>query len=34
VLAMKKAADFYRKAKNPQVNVFDNEGGVYVAEWD
>ena len=34
VLAMKKAAEFYRHAKSPQVNIFDNEIGKYIAEWD
>ncbi len=34
VLAMKKAAEFYRRAKCPQVNIFDNELGKYIAEWD
>ena len=34
VLAMKKAAEFYRHAKCPQVNIFDNEIGKYIAEWD
>jgi hypothetical protein len=34
VLAMKKAAEFYRYAKCPQVNIFDNELGKYIAEWD
>ena len=34
VLAMKKAAEFYRNAKSPQVNIFDNEIGKYIAEWD
>lgn len=33
-LALKKAAEFYRHAKCPQVNIFDNELGKYVAEWD
>ena len=33
-LALKKAAEFYRMAKNPQVNIFDNETGKYIAEWD
>ena len=32
--AFKKAAEFYRNAKCPQVNIFDNELGKYVAEWD
>lgn len=27
-------AMFYRKTKNPQVNIFDNELGNYIAEWD
>ena len=34
VIAFKKAAEFYRNAKCPQVNIFDNELGKYVAEWD
>ena len=34
VLALKKAAEFYRYAKCPQVNIFDNELGKYIAEWD
>lgn len=34
VLAMKKAAEFYRHAKCPQVNIYDNEEGKYIAEWD
>jgi hypothetical protein len=34
VLAMKKAAEFYRYAKCPQVNIYDNELGKYIAEWD
>ena len=34
VIAFKKAAEFYRHAKCPQVNIFDNELGKYVAEWD
>jgi hypothetical protein len=32
--AFARAAMFYRKAENPQVNIFDNESGDYVAEWD
>ena len=34
VIAFKKAAEFYRYAKCPQVNIYDNELGKYVAEWD
>lgn len=34
IIAFKKAAEFYRHAKCPQVNIFDNELGKYVAEWD
>jgi hypothetical protein len=34
VLAMKKSAEFYRYAKCPQVNIYDNELGKYIAEWD
>jgi len=33
-LAMKKAAEFYRHAKCPQVNIYDNETNKYIAEWD
>ena len=33
-LAIKKAAEFYRHAKCPQVNIYDNEEGKYIAEWD
>jgi len=34
VLAMKKAAEFYRSAKCPRVNIYDNETDKYIAEWD
>lgn len=34
VIAFKKAAEFYRNAKYPQVVIFDNELGKYIAEWD
>ena len=34
VIAFKKAAEFYRHAKCPQVNIYDNELGKYIAEWD
>lgn len=34
VIAFKKAAEFYRHAKCPQVNIYDNELDKYVAEWD
>lgn len=34
VLALKKAAEFYRHAKCPQVNIYDNETDKYIAEWD
>lgn len=34
VLAFKKAAEFYRTTKYPQVNIFDNELDKYIAEWD
>ena len=34
VIAFKKAAEFYRNAKCPRVNIFDNELGKYVAVWD
>lgn len=33
-VALSKASAFYRKAENPQVNIFDNETGQYIAEWD
>ena len=33
-LAFRKAAEFYRKAKCPQVNIFDNDTDKYIAEWD
>jgi hypothetical protein len=32
--AFAKAAMFYRCKKDPQVNIFDNELGDYIAEWD
>ena len=32
--ALNFAANFYRQAKCPQVNIFDNEIGNYIAEWD
>lgn len=34
VIALKKGAEFYRRAKCPQVNIFDNEQNKYIAEWD
>ena len=34
VFAMKKAAEFYRHAKCPQVNIYDNEENKYIAKWD
>ena len=34
VLALKKGAEFYRKAKCPQVNIYDNDTDKYIAEWD
>ena len=34
VLALKKGAEFYRQAKCPRVNIFDNEKAKYIAEWD
>ena len=34
VVALKTAAEFYRSAKCPQVNIYDNELGKYIAEWD
>ena len=33
VTALKKAAEFYRNAKCPQVNIYDNEQNKYIAEW-
>ena len=33
-IALSKAASFYRRAKNPQVNIYDNETDKYIAEWD
>ena len=33
VIALKKGAEFYRRAKCPQVNIFDNEQNKYIAEW-
>ena len=34
VIALKKAAEFYRNAKRPQVSIYDNEEDKYIAEWD
>ena len=34
VIALKKGAEFYRRAKCPQVNIFDNEQDKYIAKWD
>ena len=34
VIALKKAAEFYRYAKCPQVNIYDNKLDKYIAEWD
>ena len=34
VIAFKKAAEFYRYAKCPRVNIFDNELERYVAVWN
>ena len=34
IIAIKKAAEFYRDAKCSQVNIFDNESGKYIAVWD
>ena len=34
MIALKKGAEFYRKAKCPKVNIFDNEQDKYIAEWD
>jgi hypothetical protein len=31
---LKKGAEFYRKAKCPQVNIYDNDTDKYIAEWD
>jgi len=33
-LAMKKAAEFYRYAKCPQVFIYDNETDTRIAEWN
>jgi hypothetical protein len=35
-LALQKGAEFYRyhSDKHPTVNIFDNEIGQYIAEWD
>ncbi len=33
-IALKKGAEFYRTAKCPQVNIYDNEINQYIAEWD
>jgi hypothetical protein len=32
VLALKKGAEFYRHAKCPQVNIYDNKENKYIAE--
>lgn len=32
--ALSIAARYYRHTKNPLVNIFDNEIGDYIAEWD
>ena len=32
--ALNLGASFYRQAKCPQVNIFDNVIGEYIAEWD
>lgn len=34
VVALRKAAEFYRSAKRPKVRVYDNETDKYIAEWD
>lgn len=34
VIALKKAAEFYRSAKCPRVNIYDNETDKYIAKWD
>lgn len=34
VLALKKGAEFYRHAKCPQVNIYDNKENKYIAEWN
>ena len=33
-LALKKAAKFYRSARNPQVEVYDNETESVITEWE
>ena len=33
-IALRKGAEFYRKAKCPQVNIYDNDTDKYIAEWD
>lgn len=33
-IALKKGAEFYRTAKCPQVNIYDNENNQYIAEWN
>lgn len=34
VLAMKKAAGFYRSAKYPRIIIYDNETDKYIADWN
>ena len=34
VCSTQEESEFYRHAKCPQVNIFDNELGKYVAQWD
>ena len=34
VCSTQEEAEFYRHAKCTQVNIFDNELGKYVAQWD
>ena len=31
---LEEESEFYHHAKCPQVNIFDNELGKYVAQWD
>ena len=32
-MALKIGAEFYRKAKNPKVKIYDNKTDEYIAEW-
>ena len=34
VCSTQEEAEFYHHAKCPKVNIFDNELGKYVAQWD